>query len=357
MSWFVRVGEHRFEFVSFNDDSSPDQRLTGEKVSIHAQVMPGKDLTWYYNIIPLFPVTGEELKSRRVIETFNAMPSGKREAYWRNGLSDVRIHIVDPTLPKRRIESMLRSVFRRDDALQWLEREVRDGNPVARTILGFAREHLAESIILFNSSAGKLHHLIEFHKKDSYIPPGSSRASEDEPLPISLTDFGCNSRSVVRKATEWSTKSAAAFHDGIDDYYDALRWDFENVRFLTMGRSLQSILPRLNERHAFDRGDEKQLRALESFRRKTVSNIMAASPYYLHPRLLLGKAYEHEESHESVLVQAADFAAGIASYFYTEPRGLVEIVSRFAYVTFNGKRISMTDAEEIIRRTLSGMGD
>jgi len=357
MSRFVETGEYRFEFVSFNDDSSPDIR-TGEKISIHAQVMPGKNLTWYYDTICLFPVTSEELKSRRVIEAFNAMPSGQRDAYWRNGLSDVRIHIVDPTLPKQQMARMLRSILQRDDALPWLEREARNGNPLAKTMLRFVREQLAEYILLFNSSAGKLHHLIEFQKKDSYIPLGNSRPrKDDEPLPVSLADFNCDVKSVVRKATEWSTKSAAAFHGGIDTFYDCLLHDFENVRFMMPGRSLQSILPRLNERHAFDKGDEKQLSALESFRRKTVSNIMAASSHYYYPRLLLGKAYEHQESHQSALVQAADFAAGIASYFYAEPKGLVEIVSRFEYVTFNGKRISMTDAEDIIRRTLNGIGD
>jgi hypothetical protein len=67
--------------------------------------------------------------------------------------------------------------------------------------------------------------------------------------------------------------------------------------------------------------------------RKTVASIVESSPYYAS-RLLLGRAYEHQESHESVLVQAADFAAGIASYFYTAPAGLVEVVSRFEYVTF-----------------------
>src|SRR5262249_49881535 len=112
----------------------------------------------------------------------------------------------------------------------------------------------------------------------------------------------------------------------------------------------------LNERHAFDKGDARQLSVLENYRRKTVTSIVEASPYYAS-RLLLGRAYEHQESHESVHVQAADFAAGIASYFYTALTGLVEIVSRFEYVTFNGKRISMTDAEEIIRRTLNGEGD
>src|SRR5262245_50542604 len=110
MAWFVQTGEHRFNFVSFNDDSSPDIR-TGEKISIHAQVVPGKNLSWYNDFIALVPYAGEELKSRYVIECFNAMSCGQKDAFWRNGLSDVRIHIVDPTLPKQRIARMLRSIL------------------------------------------------------------------------------------------------------------------------------------------------------------------------------------------------------------------------------------------------------
>lgn len=47
-------------------------------------------------------------------------------------------------------------------------------------------------------------------------------------------------------------------------------------------------------------------------------------------------------------MQAADFAAGIASDIYATHR-LIGVVERFEYVTFNGERVSRTDAEEEMR--------
>ena len=51
------------------------------------------------------------------------------------------------------------------------------------------------------------------------------------------------------------------------------------------------------------------------------------------------------ESKESYYVQAADFAAGIASDIYASHK-LIGVVERFEYVTFNGERVSRADAEE-----------
>jgi hypothetical protein len=55
------------------------------------------------------------------------------------------------------------------------------------------------------------------------------------------------------------------------------------------------------------------------------------------------------ESKESYYVQAADFAAGIASDVYATHR-LIGIVGRFEYVSFNGIRVSRADAEEERRK-------
>jgi hypothetical protein len=55
------------------------------------------------------------------------------------------------------------------------------------------------------------------------------------------------------------------------------------------------------------------------------------------------------ESKESYYAQAADIAAGIASFIYAS-EGLIGLVRRFEYVTFNGVRISPLDAEEEMRK-------
>ena len=48
-------------------------------------------------------------------------------------------------------------------------------------------------------------------------------------------------------------------------------------------------------------------------------------------------------------MQAADVAAGIASKLL-ETENLVAVVKSFEYVTYNGRRLSVSDAEEETRR-------
>ena len=81
---------------SFNDDSSPDTRVTSNlKVSVDAQVIPGSSLAWYYDLLLTCGQSTGELKSSVVWEKFRDRPTEEQERIWK-GLSKVRIHIVDP---------------------------------------------------------------------------------------------------------------------------------------------------------------------------------------------------------------------------------------------------------------------
>ena len=55
------------------------------------------------------------------------------------------------------------------------------------------------------------------------------------------------------------------------------------------------------------------------------------------------------ESKESFYIQAADIAAGIASHIYAS-EGLIGVVERFEYVTYNGVRLSRSDAEQEMKK-------
>jgi hypothetical protein len=55
------------------------------------------------------------------------------------------------------------------------------------------------------------------------------------------------------------------------------------------------------------------------------------------------------ESRESFYIQAADIAAGIASQIYGI-HGLIGVLEKFEYVTYNGIRVSRSDAEEEMRK-------
>jgi hypothetical protein len=58
--------------------------------------------------------------------------------------------------------------------------------------------------------------------------------------------------------------------------------------------------------------------------------------------------YRQIKSHESSFIQTADVAAGFATRLM-DTDGLIGVVSRFEYVTYNGARLSRSDAEERMR--------
>jgi hypothetical protein len=61
------------------------------------------------------------------------------------------------------------------------------------------------------------------------------------------------------------------------------------------------------------------------------------------------KPYSQLSSKDSYLLQAAEIAAGIASKI-VETQNLVAAVSSFEYVSYNGRRVSVSEAEEELRR-------
>jgi hypothetical protein len=102
--------------------------------------------------------------------------------------------------------------------------------------------------------------------------------------------------------------------------------------------------------HAFDEGNQKHLNLLEEARSEIFQELAAHDRIYglIQNRQCIVPA----ESKESFYVQAADIAAGIASQIYTS-QGLVGVIDHFEYfeyVTYNGDRVSRSDAEEEMRR-------
>jgi hypothetical protein len=93
--------------------------------------------------------------------------------------------------------------------------------------------------------------------------------------------------------------------------------------------------------HAFDGGDDQQLRLLEDARQNVLFELTADRPFPTRSKRGVRKL----ESEKSYFIQAADFASGIASNLYTF-YGLLGVVSKFEYVTHNGRRVSKAEAEE-----------
>jgi len=85
------------------------------------------------------------------------------------------------------------------------------------------------------------------------------------------------------------------------------------------------------------------LELLESARENILKNL--SEPYEFQ---LEAKPYSQTDCKDSFQVQAADIAAGIASKIL-ETLNLVAVVSSFEYVTYNGRRLSVNEAEEELR--------
>ena len=99
--------------------------------------------------------------------------------------------------------------------------------------------------------------------------------------------------------------------------------------------------------HAFDAGNQKHLDLLDEKRSQVFQELAAHDRVY--GLLIRRPGIVPVESKESFYVQAADIAAGIASHIYAMD-GLVGVADRFEYVTYNGVRVSRSDAEEEMRK-------
>src|SRR5215469_16520348 len=84
------------DVISFNDDASVDVLISrGPKVVVNAQVTRESDLDWFFRLLLLCPNISGEVKSASVWAQFRNLRPDEWELIW-NGLSKVRIHIVDP---------------------------------------------------------------------------------------------------------------------------------------------------------------------------------------------------------------------------------------------------------------------
>lgn len=171
---------------------------------------------------------------------------------------------------------------------------------------------------------------------------GGSRS--DPPPLITLEDFGrSGDRNVVRNVASWAAKASAAFHAANDAAWDA---GGDNAMYdrLDFGRAARRRMTlELLPTHAFDKGNKPHIDLLEHSRQSIIDELSANERFYEH--IGRQRGFVELESKGSYYVQAADFAAGIASDIYASLK-LIGVVDRFEYVTFNGVRVSRADAEE-----------
>lgn len=337
------------EASSFNDEGSPDARLTdGTKVCVDAQVIRELSLDWYYRLLSFFPDIPGELKSGSVVARFKDLPEMIRRAIWAD-LSRVRIHIVDARPHYKKINNILRDATGSTNAPEIIRQAAAQGAPAAKRLITQLRAMVADSI-LGDSTATKAHLLARalanpFYSLGDNPFCGFGRKASSSQF-IDVEDFG-NSHGVVRTVASWAAKSAAAFQSAIDavlnaDHEELLvyRFGFDKALQRRMARQLLPV-------HAFDKGDLRQVQVLEETRDSLFRELTVHEHLY---GLIAQRGFIEVESSECFCVQAADLAAGIASDLYGS-EGLVGVVSRFSYVTYNGSRVSLADAEEEMKRS------
>ncbi len=187
-----------------------------------------------------------------------------------------------------------------------------------------------------------MHSLSKIILNDGIVPLDAEEGDAVEDQILTLRDFGNEVKPLVRKVSIWAAKSAATFHEALDCF---LGFD-EEVRYFPNEIVRRRMKSRILKTHAFDRGDQGHLELLESARSNILKNLRDP---YMPERPGETKPYTQLDSAFSYPVQAADIAAGIASKLL-ETQSLVTVVSAFEYVTYNGQRISVADAEEELRR-------
>lgn len=197
-------------------------------------------------------------------------------------------------------------------------------------------EIVAESIVRDSPAA----RVLEFSRliRDELIFPEFDVKGTSPIIPVHK--FGSENRALVDKATRWTAKSSAVFQPVLDTVTESGGGD-PFFPFAMERATRMRMLRRMQPTHAFDAGDDQQLRLLEEARQNVLSELTVDGPLFMQPKRGIAKV----TSENSYFIQAADFASGIASNIYTF-YGLLGVVSKFEYVTYNGRRVSQADAEE-----------
>ena len=336
------IGAGHPDAVSFNDVGSPDGRHTaGLKVHINAQVVRVEDLNWYYKLLQLCPDIQGELKSKVVSARLDELPFMTKAEIWTT-LGKVFIHVVDPRPYKSDVDSLLRTVMKREDAPEYLRSSASQGYVWAQSLQQKTQMFAAESI-LGDSVAARAHRTAHAFGQDVFMMPFERF---EPPELVTIQDFKCDPKGVVRKVTEWSAKAAAAFH-GSMDALDTFGGEDAMYRFNAGQQIRRKMLRPLMDLHAFDKGDEQQMRVLEDVRGKLIESMTDPNDVFSRKqRFKPVPKYAEFDSKETLFGQAADLAAGIASTHF-QREGIAGLVSRFEHVTYNGKRTGEADIARI----------
>ncbi len=333
---------------SFTDDTSLPN--AGAKVSIHAQVIRELPPDWYFALLQRTPAHASELKSTVIVEVFFTLPDFERRRVL-STLKTVRIHVTDPRPYTHHVDELLADIVPGRDVPGFISRLDSAQQRVAQN----ERRKLIARRMLRDAPPRqiRLKHLLWEYQADLRISKwlrepliGEELRPHVEERPLKEFDFAPFERSrknVINVLSAFLSKSESVFCEAIDVMDEFVERGTQSPMLVAL--QLSRIL---SESHAFDNGDTQEVRWIDGERHDVLRRIDRDGMYPVQPAPLL-----ELDSRNSFLVQAADFAAGIAREIWSR-NGLPHLVDTFDYVTYNGRRISesgaVTIAADLARR-------
>jgi hypothetical protein len=327
--------------VSFSDGTTINHTRIGRPVAIEGTAPREMNLEWFYTLLHRYTHIPNELKSEITLRDFHTHPARFQQAVW-IGMKQVLIHITDTLPHERSAQSIVnKSVGRRMD-LERLHKRAAAGDVASKSFVNFITRFVFDYIakgIQRNSSASRF---IDFMAaSDGFGGYGFSKqlkGSVDSWRPG--IDFSAvinekNPKQTIRDLVKSTTKGDAIFATATDDVLT----NHIGPGFMMKEYAFRSI----RQSRAFDDGNKSSIDWLESARK---TSVQAMFPYQGRDQFL-GKLHR-VDSKASYFTQIGDIAAGFAGQLY-ERHGLVEVVRRFEFVTFNGERISEDKAIEIMQ--------
>jgi hypothetical protein len=284
-----------------------------------------------------------ELKSTVIVEVFFMLPDLERRKLLTT-LKTVRIHITDPRPYTHSIDEFLADVVPGGDVPGFIKRLDRAQQQVAAN----ERRKLIARRMLRDAPPQRirLKHLFWEYQSGLRISASHREAWVDEelmpyfeenpPQQFDFAPFERSGKNVVNVLSAFLSKSESVFCEASDRMDEFIESGIQSPMLVAF--QLSRIL---SESHAFDKGDTREVEWIDGERHDVLMRVDRHGMFRAQPAPLA-----ELDSRSSFFVQAADFAAGIAREIWSR-NSLPHLVDTFDYVTYNGRRISESEAVTI----------
>jgi hypothetical protein len=327
--------------LSFTDDTSLPN--VGAKVSIHAQVIRELPLDWYYVLLQRAPSCAGELKSSVIVHVFFTLPDFERRKVL-STLRAVRVHVTDPRPYTHNVDKILSDMVPGGDVHGFIKRLDRAQQRVAT----YERRKLIARRMLRDAPPQqiRLKHLVWEYQAGLRISRLQREPFVDEelmpyyeekpPKEFDFAPFERSRKNVVNVLSAFLSKSESVFCEALDSMDEFIASGTHSPMLVTL--QLSRILA---GSHAFDKGDTQEVQWIDGERHDVLRRIDRRGMFPVQAAPL-----SELDSTGSFLVQAADFAVGIAREIWSR-NSLPHLVDTFDYVTYNGRRICESESVKI----------